>query len=148
MNPAQLDLKDIHAATEVSWWPPAPGWWVLAALLLSLLAYALYRLIPMLRRARRRKRVIAAFERELARPSFSVAQLSELLRRTVRLHDPAAATLLGESWLEYLDGALKTREFLGEAGRELLTAPFQRAPAAPSAVLLGLTRRWLQVVLR
>jgi Domain of unknown function (DUF4381) len=148
MNPAELDLRDIHAAANPSWWPPAPGWWVVAILLLLLLGYALYRLIPWWRRVRQRKSIVAAFEREIAHPDLTVAQLSELLRRTARLRDPAAATLLGEPWLVFLDDALKTREFLGEAGRELLTAPFQRAPTAPSAALIALCRRWLQAVLR
>ncbi|PCJ36311.1 MAG: hypothetical protein COA75_07800 [Cellvibrionales bacterium] len=29
-------LRDIHLPEAVPWWPPAPGWWIVAALLLAL----------------------------------------------------------------------------------------------------------------
>ena len=39
MNPELLaQLRDIHAAPELPWWPPASGWWALALMLLVVLA--------------------------------------------------------------------------------------------------------------
>ena len=35
-NPALEQLRDIHLPQAVHWWPPAPGWWVVAALSLAL----------------------------------------------------------------------------------------------------------------
>ena len=35
-NPALEQLRDIHLPQAVHWWPPAPGWWIVAALLLAL----------------------------------------------------------------------------------------------------------------
>lgn len=34
-------LKDIHLPPAISWWPPAPGWWLLATLVLGLFWWGL-----------------------------------------------------------------------------------------------------------
>jgi hypothetical protein len=41
VNPSDplAQLRDIHLPEAVSWWPLAPGWWVLGALLVAGLAY-------------------------------------------------------------------------------------------------------------
>jgi hypothetical protein len=41
VNPSDplAQLKDIHLPDAVSWWPLAPGWWILGALLVAGLAY-------------------------------------------------------------------------------------------------------------
>ena len=40
MNPATgPDLRDIHLPRRAGWWPPAPGWWVLGAIVLAALVY-------------------------------------------------------------------------------------------------------------
>ncbi len=38
------ELRDIHLPEAISWWPPAPGWWLLALLaaLLAVLAWRRY----------------------------------------------------------------------------------------------------------
>ena len=40
--PNPLDqLRDIHLPEPISWWPPAPGWWILAVASCALLAWIL-----------------------------------------------------------------------------------------------------------
>ena len=37
MNPDSLPLRDIHLPAPLGWWPLAPGWWIVGALVFALL---------------------------------------------------------------------------------------------------------------
>jgi hypothetical protein len=36
MNP-ELPLRDIHLPEAITWWPPAPGWWISAVLAIAII---------------------------------------------------------------------------------------------------------------
>lgn len=128
MNPApDLLLRDIHEPLAPSWWPPAPGWWLVALVLLAAVAWGGWR------RWRRRRRHLAAqrlFDATLATlPQGSpqrIAAMSELLRRAARRRHPDADRLQGEDWLRLLDGDLPTQPFSSGDGRALLHGGFRR----------------------
>jgi len=40
MDPQSLPLKPIHTGGDISWWPLAPGWWILAMLLIGLMVFS------------------------------------------------------------------------------------------------------------
>src|SRR4029079_4220343 len=86
MNPndaAQLPLRDTHLPGLIAWWPPAPGWWLLAALALAgLAAFALYYRSGRHRRAALRvtAKVRAALEQG-AEPVECLQRVSTTLRR-------------------------------------------------------------------
>src|SRR5690606_10977785 len=92
-----LPLRDIHLPPEPAFWPPAPGWWLLAAVLLGA-GLVLGRHLLRWRARRRWRRAIEAEldaiaadrERDLAARATA---LSALLRRVARLIDPAAVAL-------------------------------------------------------
>lgn len=133
MNP-QLELRDIHLPPEPSWWPPAPGWWLLALLLL-VVGWGLARFLRQRWRARRRRLALQSeFDAALglADPQAQLAAISQLLRRAARLRAPAAAALVGEAWLEFLDhaGGQEPTFFTQGAGRVLQDGPYRAAPDA------------------
>lgn len=127
MDPAALPLRDIHLPAAIRWWPLANGWWwLLATVMLSTLALALWRLPAGTVRARLDAWLFGS--RGLARGLFGVRRaalaelqriehrlaadgnhhdcaraLSSLLRRVaLRVHGPDAAQLGEQAWLDTL----------------------------------------------
>jgi hypothetical protein len=159
MNPTtdftQLPLRDIHLPGAIGWWPPAPGWWLLAGLLLlGLAVYALRYYQGRHRRAALRSlgRVRAALEQG-AEPVACLQDVSTVLRRfamTTAAADapgqPVVPGLIGESWLRYLDSRWQRDAFARGAGRQLLAAPYVRAHSIERTTALelaGLCAEWL-----
>ena len=48
-------LRDIHLPEAVGWWPPAPGWWILALVLILATAFAIRYLVTRRQRQRFRR---------------------------------------------------------------------------------------------
>ena len=126
-----LELRDIHLPEPISWWPPAPGWWILiGALLLIIIAVFLFRRYQ--KKQALKKQVLAEFEilRELYNKEKNaialVQSLSILLRRACISFYPRseAASLTGESWLDFLDDTGKEKAFHTEHGKLITSAPY------------------------
>ena len=151
------DLRDWHDPGNLSellaWWPPAPGWWVLAGLAVLLIGLALFWW------ARRRSRlaVMRAARLELAALSRGLeegrdgrgyaAGLSRLLRRLALLRYPReqVAGLSGGAWLDFLDATGGKGEVARGAGRLLVEGAYRRAVDLDQARDLGrLVARWVE----
>jgi hypothetical protein len=141
-------LRDIHVPDPVPFWPPALGWWLLAAVAVALLAYGTLAL------ARYRRSFAPPARRELHRIArayagdgdarAAVQALSVLLRRcALAAGTRERAGLTGHAWLRTLDEMGRTDEFAGGVGRCLSSAPYQREPEVDVARLLGLAERFI-----
>jgi hypothetical protein len=172
MNPTvdftQLPLRDIHLPGMIAWWPPAPGWWMVLALLVAgLVVFALYYRGGRHRRAALRTvRKMHAALAQGAAPVECLQRVSTTLRRyamttadampvaalravdgvTERASSAEVAGLIGQRWLRYLDSRWERDEFSRGLGRLLLAAPYappasiDRQHALDLALLCG---QWL-----
>ena len=150
MNPtdySQLPLRDIHLPGAVGWWPPAFGWWPLMALVVAALAWYTWQFyLARHRRAALRglKRVRVALETG-AEPVVCLQMASTILRRFAMTSAMRAGTdanvpgLIGERWLNYLDGLWGRHEFSAGVGRKLLAAPYARPNTIDRSAALELT---------
>jgi len=144
------NLRDIHAPPPVSWWPPAPGWWLLLVVGVAVLVllWRWRRARPWRRHALRELQVLEQEFKTTGDAGNCVAQVSVLLRRVaLSARAPAAAAgLTGDAWLKYLDELGRTQQFSTGIGRVLTTAPYARAETVDVPGLIILTRRWLKKI--
>jgi hypothetical protein len=104
-------LRDIHLPQSVSWWPPAPGWWLLAILLLLALGVTARWMWLRYQRGAYRRAGVAELEQLLANWRTSsdtgafLQQLNALLKRVALYSFPGAdvAAMNGAGWTAFLD---------------------------------------------
>jgi len=157
-NAAQLDLsqlRDIHMPEPTSWWPLAPGWWILLGILLLVLTgfWLLHRYRQ--RNAWRRDALArlavlqGQHQSEACQSQQLVSELSVILRRVAvsRFPREESASLSGEEWLAFLEQQCrKETSFQSEVGRLLIVAPYALATSITSDEmnsLFELCRDWI-----
>lgn len=148
----ELPLRDVHSAVAPDWWPPAPGWWVVLALVIVAIAMFAYRGCRRWRRERIRRRLRAelASVEPLAQedPAAFLSQLAVLLKRLV-IHAcdrPELAGVHGSAWravlLEVADEDPQLQAAADAVVREQYRPPDKQAVPIPA--LTELARRWVE----
>jgi len=152
MNPDLLEqLRDIHSAPEVLWWPPAPGWWVLALLALTVLVWLGRRLLAAYRAHRRCKQMLAWIDHLNATvdphkdPHCYLSTLNRVFKVVALQAFPGqqCALMAGHEWTDFLHQNLKTRQS-GEVLSVLASGPYKPAPQFDPAVISELARAWIK----
>lgn len=146
-------LADIHLPGDVSWWPLAPGWWILLSLLIiALVGFLLWRK----RNAQNQYRLIAQQELTAIYAAYEQSQdaaaylqaLSILLRRTALTAYPQQfnASIKGTEWLQWLDSVCpeQNEKFSSAVGQSLLVGIYQKSPDIDALVLRQLCENWIK----
>ena len=103
-------LADIHLPQAISWWPPAPGWWIGMMILMILLFFSVRYLRRYLRN--RKLRQVILYELDAIRRQWikqdnlfvTSSKLSVFLRRVALQIEPRnkVASLQNEQWMQFL----------------------------------------------
>ncbi|MDA1370085.1 MAG: DUF4381 domain-containing protein [Proteobacteria bacterium] len=109
-------LADIHLPQAVSYWPPAPGWWILALLLLITSYFLVKRYLSYITQQRICQHALAELNR--CYREFAAAEgvsrdeanlryvnaFNSVLRRVALVHFPLAnvASLDGREWVDFI----------------------------------------------
>jgi len=128
-------MRDIHYPGDPSWFPPAPGWWLLALVCIAGMLW-LYRRIKQHRRQRApyevAKHLLLRARSELDEGELDARtyldRCNDILKRLlVRVrNDSAASPASGERWLALLDELHGGEEFRKGAGAVLGNQRFRR----------------------
>ncbi|MFT3931456.1 MAG: DUF4381 domain-containing protein [Spongiibacteraceae bacterium] len=151
-NAGLENLRDIHLPEPVGWWPPAPGWWIVTALIIvGIIALGMW----LLRRTRaRRYRKLALqqlqmiyrnWQHEKNDAAFAQAT-NRLLKQTALAAFPAddVAALNGADWLDFLDRKLRKPRFTEPDVRALATLYLREPKPIAVAALHDAAKQWIR----
>ncbi|MBU0654584.1 MAG: DUF4381 domain-containing protein [Gammaproteobacteria bacterium] len=151
MNPEDLPLRDIHLPEAIGWWPPAPGWWALAFLMVAAILFLIWRW----RQQQEGERALELALYELGRlqqqhgkdSNTLLRELSVLLRRTAisQYGRQQVSGFTGAAWVEFLDQKAGKPLFKGELERFLTEMPYRPETEAETSAILAAVREWIKL---
>ena len=144
-------LRDIHAAADPGWWPPAPGWWLLVALGVAMLVVAVRYGYRQWRIMRRRRKLLKALD-DIATdlhfaeyPHEYLARLNRLFRLVALRAFPgtACARLQGIEWVSFIQ-SLMPQGIRTDDLAALASGPYEPEPEFDAQGLQDLARAWVR----
>ena len=152
-QPAQTDplanLRDIHIPSALDTWPPAIGWWLLAASAILATGYAVYWILKWWKSNQYRREGVRELnlllENHASEPQY-LEQYSSLLKRVAlsKYARESVANLTGEAWVSFLDSTTGTQEFSMGEGQVLIQGNYELNPKVDVAKLHSLGLYWIK----
>lgn len=151
-------LRDIHMPGDISAWPPAPGWWILAALPLGLLGWSLVRTLRQRHQLKRYRSAVEALDQLLLRLQASrsgdemeqrlvyVNEVNSILRRVALLHfdHDQVASLSGTAWTDFLRQHDQRAAITPQLAEALAHGRFARRCDIEPTALDAMARHWIK----
>ncbi|MFT4520787.1 MAG: hypothetical protein ACI9JM_003195 [Halioglobus sp.] len=118
MNPQDplANLQPLRDPALIGWWPPAPGWWLLAILVIAALAAGIYFSVRHYQRKAYRRRALVQLEKLQANYQNDAQTVTYLTQANALLKSvaliaysaEAVAAQHGDSWEAFLNSTAKT----------------------------------------
>lgn len=153
MNPNDPlnQLADIHLPQAISAWPPAYGWWLLAAAIIVATSLSIRWFLTRRRNNRYKveaNSILAQIQQQFQSDNNNLAALeaiNRLLKQTcmTRYGRHETAGLSGDAWLAFLDETGDTKDFSKGPGRSLTYTLYTPNPVAPIEELIQITQQWI-----
>ena len=133
-------LRDIVEPPAVSWWPLAPGWYVLGISLLLGCGFFLWRLWQIKQRNAYRVEALLQLEQ-----STSVAEIADVMKRSALHAYPReeVASLSGSAWCNWLEQTGNLSISSQERG-DLLAGVFQSPADSSLESVKRLAMKWVR----
>ena len=144
-------LRDIHLPGPLATWPPAPGWFLLAIILIVLsiicgyIAQRFWQKQAPKRAALKRLAELEKQSRQTKNTNYILSELSILLRIVALSYFPRldCAGLCGNDWLEFLNKTGKTQEFTESIPYLLLYGPYQKNSELELNKVFSICKQWI-----
>ncbi|MCP4488557.1 MAG: DUF4381 domain-containing protein [Gammaproteobacteria bacterium] len=151
----EITLRDIHLPEAVSWWPPAPGWWLLLMALVALMLGSFFLWRWMKHKPLRKlsvieyKNIVNNFHQQQD-SRLLLSQLSTLLRRILMSYQGRNnnASIIGDDWIKQLNLLANKNCFSAEQENLLSRGQFQRDLDFDSLALLASCEHWIATLPR
>ena len=153
LNQAPLPLPPLQLPPAISWWPLAPGWWLLMALAITVISVTIWWLYRRYQSNRDKRAAKQALSNVLAQwqadhnDAQLLQQLNTVLKRLCRHRAPHALPLSGEAWVAFLNQNKPLfTDHNARALSDYVYCPPQQIGHVEAASLVKQCQRWVSTL--